>query len=41
MSFDWIYDGVDISIRDYFAAAISVQEPGVTFDDGVHDFFCR
>lgn len=38
MSFDWIYDGVDMSIRDYFATAIARQEPGVTFDDCVHDF---
>jgi len=38
MSFDWIYDGVDMSIRDYFAKAIAKQEPGVTFDDCVHDF---
>lgn len=38
MSFDWIYDGVDMSIQDYFAAAIAKQEPGVTFDDCVHDF---
>lgn len=38
MSFDWIYDGVDMSIRDYFAAAIAKQEPGVRFDDCVHDF---
>lgn len=38
MSFDWIYDGVDMSIRDYFAEAIAKQEPGVTFDDCVHDF---
>jgi len=38
MSFDWIYDGVDMSIRDYFAHAISKREPGVTFDDCVHDF---
>ena len=38
MSFDWIYDGLDMSIRDYFAAAIAKQEPGVIFDDCVHDF---
>jgi hypothetical protein len=38
MSFDWIYDGVDMSLRDYFAAAIAKQESGVTFDDCVHDF---
>ena len=38
MSFDWIYDGLDMSIRDYFAAAIAKQEPSVTFDDCVHDF---
>ncbi|MFK3941954.1 hypothetical protein ACI2KC_09735 [Pseudomonas monteilii] len=38
MSFDWIYDGVDMSIRDYFAHAIAKQEPGVTFDDCVNDF---
>ncbi|WP_422416762.1 hypothetical protein [Pseudomonas sp. GZD-222] len=38
MSFDWVYDGVDMSIRDYFAEAIAKREPGVTFDDCVHDF---
>lgn len=38
MSWDWIYDGVDMSIRDFFAAAIAKQEPGVTFEDCVHDF---
>ena len=37
MSFDWIYDGVDMSIKDYFASAIAKQEPGVTLDDCVHD----
>lgn len=38
MSFDWIYDGIDMSIRDYFAAAIAKREPGVAFEDCVHDF---
>lgn len=38
MSSDWIYDGVDMSIRDYFASAIAKQEPGVNFDDCAHDF---
>ena len=38
MSFDWIYDGVDMSIKDYFASTIAKQEPGVFFDDCVHDF---
>lgn len=38
MSWDWIYDAVDMSIRYYFAHAISKREPGVTFDDCVHDF---
>lgn len=35
---EWIYDGTDMSIRDYFAHAISKKEPGVTFDDCVNDF---
>ncbi len=38
MSFDWIYDGVDMSIRDYFKHAIAKREPGVIFSDCVHDF---
>lgn len=38
MSFDWIYDGADMSIRDYFSSAIAKQEPGLTIDDCVHDF---
>lgn len=38
MSFDWIYDGVDMSIRGYFTHAIAKQESGVTFDDCMHDF---
>jgi len=38
MSFDWIYDGIDMSIKEYFATAIAMQESGVTFDDCVHDF---
>lgn len=38
MSFEWVYDGVDMSIKDYFAVAIAKREPGVTFEDCVHDF---
>ncbi len=38
MSFEWIYDGTDMSIRDYFAHAIAKQEPGVKFEDCAHDF---
>lgn len=38
MSFEWLYDGVDMSIRDYFASAIAKREPGVTFDDCANDF---
>lgn len=38
MSWDWIYDGQDMSIRDYFASAIEKREPGITFDVCVHDF---
>lgn len=38
MDSDWLYDGVDMSIRDYFASAIAKREPGVTFDDCAHDF---
>lgn len=38
MSFDWIYDGVDMSIRDYFEHAIAKREPAVSFGDCAHDF---
>lgn len=38
MRVEWLYDGVDMSIRDYFASAIAKREPGVTFDDCDHDF---
>lgn len=38
MSFEWLYDGVDMSMRDYFAEEIAKREPGVTFEDCAHDF---
>lgn len=38
MSFDWIYDGTDMSLRDYLNAAIGKEEPGVTLDDCKHSF---
>ena len=38
MSFDWIYDGVDMSLRDYFPHAIAKREPGMSFEDCAHDF---
>ncbi|WP_145128090.1 hypothetical protein [Pseudomonas sp. URMO17WK12:I11] len=38
MSFEWIYDGTDMSLRDYLNAAIGKQEPGVTLDDCTHSF---
>lgn len=38
MNLEWLYDGVDMSVKDYFAAEIAKREPGVTFDDCVHDF---
>lgn len=38
MSFEWIYDGTDMPLRDYLNAAIGKQEPGVTLEDCTHDF---
>lgn len=38
MSLKWIYDGTDMSLRDYLDTAISRQEPGVTLGDCTHSF---
>lgn len=38
MSFEWIYDGSDMPLRDYLNAAIGRQEPGVTLSDCTHSF---
>ncbi|AUZ58725.1 hypothetical protein PRJ_2122 [Pseudomonas sp. XWY-1] len=35
---EWIYDGTDMSLRDYLGAAIAKQEPGVTLSDCTHSF---
>ncbi|MDV5387585.1 hypothetical protein [Pseudomonas juntendi] len=38
MSLEWIYDGTDMSLRDYLNAAIGKEERGVTLSDCTHSF---